>query len=248
MSYTLYMHIFPNDKVYIGITCQKPESRWGKDGNAYQHNQYMQNAILKYGWNNIKHEILHTGLTKEAAEQKEIELIAKYKSNQREYGYNIENGGHVNCVSDETKRKLSQIRKGRKLTQEQKMKISCSLLGREVSQLTKKRISEALKGREATEEAKAKMSIARKGKSSWNKGKELSQEHKTKLKAAKAHKTKKVLCVETNCVYESVRDAEKQLGLSHGNLAKCCNNVYGFKTCGGYHWKYIDEKVKEVMQ
>ena len=30
MNYTVYKHICPNNKVYIGITVKKPEVRWNK--------------------------------------------------------------------------------------------------------------------------------------------------------------------------------------------------------------------------
>ena len=110
--YSVYLHIFSNSKKYIGITCRKPEYRWNK-GKGYKENKYFTNAINKYGWENIEHKILFTNLTKEEAEQKEIELIAKYKSNNREYGYNIEYGGcHNGKTSEETKRKLSESHKG----------------------------------------------------------------------------------------------------------------------------------------
>ena len=100
-NYTVYKHTFPNGKVYIGITCQKVYKRWG---NKYANAPFMKNAIQKYGWENVKHEILFENLTQEEAEQKEIELIAQYKSNQREFGYNIANGGmHRGKTNNETK-------------------------------------------------------------------------------------------------------------------------------------------------
>ena len=70
-NYTVYMHIFPNSKKYIGITKVKPQYRWGSNGR-YHHNVYMMNAIKKYKWENVKHIILYTNLTKEEAEQKEM--------------------------------------------------------------------------------------------------------------------------------------------------------------------------------
>lgn len=112
-NYKVYIHIFPNNKKYIGITMNIPNYRWN-NGNGYNRQKIMKNAIKKYGWENIKHKILFTNLTKEEAEQKEIELIAFYKSNQRKYGYNIENGG--NCVgkmSEETKKKISKSNIGK---------------------------------------------------------------------------------------------------------------------------------------
>ena len=110
-SYTVYMHIFPNNKVYIGITSIGVKNRWRNNGIGYKK-QFVYNAIKKYGWKNIKHKILYEYLTKEEAEQKEIDLIKQYKSNQRKYGYNIEKGGHINCVSESTKRKISLKNKG----------------------------------------------------------------------------------------------------------------------------------------
>ena len=43
-DYKVYIHKFPNNKVYIGITLQKPEYRWRK-GNKYKGNEYITNAI-----------------------------------------------------------------------------------------------------------------------------------------------------------------------------------------------------------
>lgn len=113
-NYTVYKHIFPNNKIYIGITKRKPETRWNK-GRGYESCPLMNKAIQKYGWENVKHEILFNNLTKKQAEEKEIQLIKEYKCNNREYGYNIENGG--NCCgthSEETKRKIGAKSKGNK--------------------------------------------------------------------------------------------------------------------------------------
>ena len=112
-NYKVYIHIFPNNKVYIGITRNRTDIRWA-NGKGYKSQKVMSNAINKYGWKNIEHKVLYENLTKEEAEQKEIELIAFYKSNQRKCGYNIENGG--NCVgkmSEETKKKISKSNIGK---------------------------------------------------------------------------------------------------------------------------------------
>ena len=113
-NYTVYKHIFPNNKIYIGITSKRPEIRWNK-GKGYKLCPLMNKAIQKYGWKNVKHEILFTGLSKKQAEEKEIQLIKEYKCNNGKYGYNIENGG--NCCgthSEETKRKIGAKSKGNK--------------------------------------------------------------------------------------------------------------------------------------
>ncbi len=102
----VYMHIFPNNKKYIGITCEKPQNRWGKDGNGYltiRNGKYTQpaiaNAINKYcpnsgDWDNIvKHKILFENLVKSEASEKEKYLIKKYDTTNSSYGYNIREGG-----------------------------------------------------------------------------------------------------------------------------------------------------------
>jgi group I intron endonuclease len=113
--YIVYKHTSPSGKVYIGITCETTAQRW-KRGKGYRSNQVFWKAIQKYGWDNIKHEILYSGLTSEEASQKEIELIAKYKSNVKGYGYNVASGGGVNCgftINDSVRQKISEANKGK---------------------------------------------------------------------------------------------------------------------------------------
>lgn len=92
--YFVYVHTNKiNGKKYIGITRQLPERRW-KKGAGYDKT-YFGNAIKKYGWDCFEHEILAAGLTKEEACKMEIDLILKNKSNVREFGYNISEGGNT---------------------------------------------------------------------------------------------------------------------------------------------------------
>ena len=122
-NYTVYMHVSPNGKVYIGITCNKPKYRWNY-GYGYKHNKYFWRSINKYGWDNFKHIIIDENLTKEQAENMEIELIKQYRSNERNYGYNIESGGNSNGkVSEETRKKISESNKGKKHTEKTKKKM-----------------------------------------------------------------------------------------------------------------------------
>lgn len=129
-NYIVYCHTNKiNGKKYIGITQQKPELRW-KNGLGYPKNEHFTSAIQKYGWHNFRHEILYTGLSKAEAELLEIKLIAEYKTTNRLYGYNKSNGGNcIGTVSEETKKKISKARKGRKLTPEQNEKNRISHYG-----------------------------------------------------------------------------------------------------------------------
>lgn len=88
--YTLYEHIFPDGKRYIGITCQAINARW-KNGHGYETQSKVYEAIQKYGWDNIQHVVLQTDLTKEEAEILERQKILEF--NSIENGYNISVGG-----------------------------------------------------------------------------------------------------------------------------------------------------------
>ena len=217
-NYYVYKHTFPNNKVYIGITKQKPQNRWD-NGKGYKHNNYIKNAINKYGWSNIEHKILFENLTKEEAEQKEIELIAFYKSNQKNFGYNIENGGHVNCVSEETKKKLSVANKGKIISKETRQKMS-------------KNNARIWLGKKLNNETRIKMSESHKGKTGNNKGKIF----KTR---------KKVICIETNTIYDSITIASNITKINSTHISEVCRGMR--KSAGKIndiklHWKYIKEE------
>ena len=157
-KYTVYCHTNKlNGKRYVGITCQKPELRW-RNGNGYV-GQVFHNAIIKHGWEEFTHEILFSGLSKEAAELKEIELIAKWRTNDSKYGYNASSGGEsgnngAKC-SEQRRKKMSDRMtgdknpmygkkggmSGKKLTEEQRLKISKGNKGKKRSAETLREMS-----------------------------------------------------------------------------------------------------------
>lgn len=94
-NYIVYKHTSPSNKVYIGITKFDPKYRWLNNGRGYRNQTIFFNAIIKYGWINFKHEILYTELPEEKALDKEEELIRKYKSYDRRFGYNVSLRGYL---------------------------------------------------------------------------------------------------------------------------------------------------------
>lgn len=131
-NWALYRHISPSGRIYIGITSKEVNRRW-RYGTGYSNCILFQNAIDKYGWNNIIHEILFTNLTEERAKNLEKNLIRHYKN--LGISYNITDGGdgHLGCSwspSFETRTLWSEQRKGRKLSTEHKEKISNTMKGK----------------------------------------------------------------------------------------------------------------------
>ena len=249
-NYYIYKHTAPNGKVYIGQTCQKLENRFGKNGYRYKGCTLFYNAIQKYGWDNIQHEILFEGLTQEEANKKEIELIHKYHSNNRNFGYNLQEGGNNGSPTEETRRKMSEWQIGKVLSEDAKRKISKSRMGQKDSQETRIKKSNGQKGKHYSEETKLKLSKARKEKVDdkqierarelgfSNKGKKHSEE--TKRKMSESHKgcnAKMVLCVETGVLYNSISEASKCTNIDGGNIGKVCNKK--LQSAGGYRWIFV---------
>ena len=232
-NFCVYKHTTPSNKVYIGITSMQPYKRW-KGGHGYQNNTHFYNAIKKYGWNNIKHEVLFSGLTKEEACQKEIELISEYNSADIEHGYNQSTGGEYGSSgwhpSDETikKQRDSHIGKyagennpfyGKHHSEESKAKMSASHTGRgkPLSEEHKKKIGEANKGRVMSAESRRKMSEQRKGKAAKNK--------------------KRVMCVNNGVVYDSLTEAAIQTGANRKHISAVCKGARN--TTRGLKFQYI---------
>lgn len=234
-SYSVYKHTFPNGKVYIGITGRDPKERW-KNGKGYRTQSKVNNAILFYGWRNIVHDILYTGLSKAEAEAKEIELIKQYDSVKN--GYNADNGGSTyGFHSDETKEKISKSHKGKAIPEE-----------------VKKRISEANKGennsfygKHHTEEVKAEHSAFMKG-NQYAKGLKHTDEFKAwksqqmheKYKDGGSPRCKRVIGTDEygNVVeHASLRIAAKAVGACPATMHR---HLHEGTPCGGYIWSYSE--------
>ena len=143
--YCVYKHTCPNGKVYIGITCQKPEQRW-KHGKGYKNNILFYRAINKYKWENIRHEILCENLNKGEAEKKEIEFIKFFKSMNAKYGYNLCEGGNSSCGyhhTQEAREKMSLAKKGKKQSEIAKQKNSIKHKKCNLSEETYRKMCEA---------------------------------------------------------------------------------------------------------
>ncbi len=104
-----------NGKVYIGQTSQGLRQRQREHICRFNlgerdHKIYM--AMRKYGLKNFEFEALCNTFTQEFLDDLEIYFIAKYDSFNN--GYNMTIGG--DSVSKETRKKISEAMKGRKIT------------------------------------------------------------------------------------------------------------------------------------
>lgn len=118
-KYCVYIHINKvNNKKYVGITRQKVKARW-QNGLGYRRNPHFNAAILKYGWDNFEHIVLHTELTYEDACRYEIEYIKRLHLKDKRFGYNLTDGGEGTSgyvYTEEQRKNVSERRKGIKFS------------------------------------------------------------------------------------------------------------------------------------
>lgn len=95
---------------------------------------------------------------------------------------------------------------------------------KEFSEEAKQKISDKLKYRTFTEEHRQKLS------------------EKAKLRTgAKSPNSKKVKCIETGQIFDTVKETTKQMGVSRYYIINCCEGNID-KCSRGYHWEYIKEE------
>lgn len=264
-NYCVYIHTSSSGKKYVGQTGKKPEKRWGKNGVFYlnkRKGRYTQpafaRAILKYGWDNFKHEIIKNDLTKAEANDLEILLIRELNTANSKYGYNCTMGGEGCSPTKETRKKLSESHKGLIVSEETKKKISKSLkgengyfYGKHLLEETKKKLSEAHKGKILSEEHKKKISAKVQGENHPMYGKHHTEESKRKsseshrglLMGVKNPNARKVAQYDLNGnlikIWDCMSDAARELGASNQSIYNCCKG-FSQKACG-FVWRYYED-------
>ena len=198
-NYTVYIHISPSNKKYIGVTGKNVNDRW-RNGTGYRGQKYFYNAIQKYGWDNFEHIILNNHLSKEEAYLLESKYISEYSSNNHEYGYNISSGGIGGC----------------------------GLFGE-------------LNGMYGVS---PKDRMDEKTYKSWIK----------KQKACKhIENYKKIICLTTNKIFDSIKEASNFYHINERDISSCCRNIL---FSAGKHpntkdemvWQFYDDYIKGIQK
>lgn len=263
-KYCLYVHINKiNGKQYVGVTKQVPRSRWN-NGYGYESQDKFYRAIKKYGWDNFEHLILCENKTREEIELLEIEEIKKRDSIRN--GYNISVGGWVTNHSEETKNKISNLRKGMKFSEETRHKLSVSHKGihpteaqniKNMMNNPKRKevicIETGIKYpslRDAVRKTKIttigaacnKMQKTAGGKH-WVYSEDYTEEYAYEvlnLNKDACNGGKRVVCLETGKVYGSIISACRELNISETSVRKSL--FYQNNELKGVTIRYYDEK------
>lgn len=141
-------------------------------------------------------------------------------------------GKKIGPLSEETRKKIGDARRGKKMPTEVVERVRQANLGRTPWNKGSKGIMKAWnKGIQTgplSETQKIKLSLAHKGQKPTQKA----------MEASRLKSSKPVRCIETGEVYPSATAAAKALGLSTmSNISEC---ALGHRPrCGGYRWEYI---------
>lgn len=191
----------------------------------------LQNDFNMFGIDNFEVHILENCIA-EKLNERECHWIKEKDSVNN--GYNISTGGYSASgikMSEETRRLLSEQRKGHIVSKETREKISKANKGRKPGFI----------GHKHTEEAKEKIAQAKRG---------ISRPQSVKDAVSKANKgnipvnRRAVMCIDTGETFESVRLAGKSVGGSGAGLSGALSRN---KTYKGYVFKYLDTLEREVI-
>lgn len=162
-----------NGKKYVGKTKRSVLRRWNDHirqakRTPSEERTYFYNSIVKYGKEGFFFEVLDFANSVEELNRLEIEYIkifdCQIRSNEKN-GYNVEVGGDRSPLHEQTIKKQSDKRRGKKHSQEHKDKIKASCQGMHKGTnnpfFGKKHTEETLnkkRGKKHTEEHKKKIS------------------------------------------------------------------------------------------
>lgn len=244
----IYKITSPTGKIYIGQSVDiHRRFNYYKSSNCKKQ-KLLYNSLCKYGYNLHLFEIVKVCL-KDELNKYEIEYINLYNSFSNKNGLNLRSGGNQNRLSKNSIDKIKIKRANQIITEETKNKIRQALTGRKknkdvvlkgvetrkkngyvCSEETKLKISIANKkkllGRKLSEETKLKIGNSNKGKSLTNKMKK----DISKRMVGNKNSCKKIINIETQEVFSSVKLVAESLNISQSYLSQQLNGKRKNKT------------------
>lgn len=255
-----------NHKKYIGQSIDI-YTRWNRhrlDLNKNIHdNNHLQSSWNKYGKDNFLFYIVERCNVDEL-DNLEINYISLFNTTNSNFGYNQDSGGNLGRILSEESRKKRSVNQrgennpfyGKHHTEESRKKMSENhanfkgknhpMYGKHLSAEHREKISKSkighssssgvnhyLYGKHHTDESKRKMSESRKGE--------------------KHPRHKPVYCPELNKIFCCSREVEREIGVQHNSISKCCRGQR--KSAGKHpttgeplHWFYADSIPKDITQ
>lgn len=255
-----------NGKVYIGASTNLRDRRQQHDYDLRhgRHSNKEMQADHDENPDAFRFDVIEF-CDPENLTELERKYIAEYDSMNPNYGYNRESGGNKGkTVSDETKKIWSEHRSnggagmfGKHHTEETKKKMSENRRGIRISDEAIRRMAETKRGKKMSLEARMKMSAARKGRKATSKQCEalararanrvFNEESRKKMSLARIGKYrgeenkyhKDIICIETGELFHGVNEAGRKMGISATHISAACKGKRN--VAGGLHWRYAND-------
>lgn len=242
MYYIYVIHNSINDKKYVGRTIDI-HRRWLEHKSSRLHTKYLHHPMYidmdTYGVDKYWCEVLETIDDKEEATQREKYWTNRFNSNIPN-GYNDKTGDNH---SDRIKNKLSQQKIGERNPMFglkgaeccNSKRVVCVETGMVFDCMADAADWAGLNGVSHISNCCNEKGLTAGGYHWVYEGNELNPKL---LRKWEPPNKKKVVCIETGYIYESIAEAKRITGI--GNI---CSVLKGNrKTAGGYHWEYVDDK------
>lgn len=196
-----------NGKVYIGQTKRNLNKRLQE--HLWNKKTPISKALRSVGVENFQISIIDHADCKSELDEKERFYIKFYNSIIPN-GYNICEGGEgVNGLkhSLETRLRMHNSHIGKGIGKNNPMFGRIGVLN-------------PFYGKKHTEDTRKK----------------ISECAKKNFKHAGNPRAKKIICIETNEIFDCITLAAGKYGINRGHINNCCTGKR--RTCGGYHWCY----------
>lgn len=210
---------------YVGQTIRSLEERW-RDHCRVKDDNYFHRAIRKYGSENFTLKILDTAETGEELDLKEIYWIEKLNT-LYPGGYNLREGGNVSGRG-----RFGMYNPKSRLIY--RFNLDGSMVGAYYGMGDAFRKT-GLSSTSITRSIKLKNRLA--GGSIWMYAEDFTPEYLAEcIDTCPGHKWRRVVCVETGEVFQSMSDAAEKYGTHPSSISACCSGK--LKTTAGKQWRY----------
>lgn len=222
------------------------ENKWyvGQSNNVYKRLGAHTDRLRRGDHPLLELQADYNRLGRDSFEVYVLEFCDLEKLNERECfwikekdavknGYCTSTGGYSASgikMSEETRRKMSETRKGHIVTQETRDKISQSNKGR----------NSGFGGHHHTEEVKEKIAQSKRGIA---RPQYVIDAMNNATKGKPAHNRREVICIDTGEIFPSVRLAGQSVGGSGSGLSGSLSHNTTYK---GYLFKYVDDIESEA--
>lgn len=226
-----------NEKVYIGKTKYNTLTRQYQHLKHLNNGQYIHNAMKKLGVENFQVETIETNIEDiETLNEREKYWIAFYDCKPPK-GYNIQDGGDNSRIQDKEVQKEQAIENPEQAEKIKKhfddirhLGVPAMLQDRKINPEKYKIHDEnAAKNLQKQREQnpdkviESGKRVAQDFEKQKKEHPDLEKQRIEKVIKANKKKSKKIICITTGEIFESMNEAERQTGISHGHISQVCN-------------------------